>query len=141
MVVQRTTANYLTWRFSRAHKKGLLPNVRLAAAGPALILEPGEVAVASIALQNWNGTEPTEAVLLVTDRRVLRDGAELIRWSDVVRYHWVDRDISRLGELRSTRFQRIVLVARDGSVTVLDGLGQAVLPLLQFLKWSGLVGG
>ena len=139
--MQRTAANYLTWRFRQYHKKGSLPGVTLAAPNSVLGLEPGEVAVATISLKNWNGTEPTDATLVVTDQRVLRDGTELIRWANVVRYHWIDRDISRMGELKSTRFQRIVLEAVEGTVTVLDGLGQAVFPLLSFLKWKGVAGG
>lgn len=76
------------------------------------------------------------SVYLLTPRRVLRMVGEqaqtVVLHSDVVGYDWISPDMSRKVELKDEHFDRLYLHTRAGPPIVLDNLGQAVYPMLQF---------
>jgi hypothetical protein len=137
--LQRTNENYLRWQLGRAVKKKHAPNVTMLQADDASAadLEPGERAVALIAL--GSGGPP----LVVTDARLVESGQTLLRYDDLRHCHWIIRDHKKRNldteaarELKRRHFQRLVLDLRDGREVVLDGLGQAVFPLLKFFWFT-----
>lgn len=123
----RTNADYLGWklgRWAREHAPNIL---MLTDSAPGNIrLEPDETAIAQISLA------ASKSPILVTDIRLIRDGQTLLRYDDLRYCIWIDRDRKMKGKLKQTHFQRIILERHDGSELVLDGLGQAVFPLLKF---------
>jgi hypothetical protein len=129
----RTNENYLRWKFSHWVAKGYTPNVTLIAPshGAGVALEVGESAIARIARDS--GSEP----LLLTDLRLFRGDKTLVRFDDVAACIWIDRDDETAARLKTEKFHRIILELRDGSEIVIEGLGQAVFPLLNFF-WNKL---
>ncbi len=127
----RTNENYLRWKFGRWVAKGYTPNVTLTAAGDdvGIGLEPGESAIARIALDHES--EP----LLLTDLRLVQGSQTLVRFDDVVACIWIDRD--NKARQKALKFGRVIIELRDGSEVIIEGLGQAVFPLLNFF-WNKL---
>ena len=78
------------------------------------------------------------SVYLVTPRRVLRmvgDQAQtVVLHSEVVGYDWITPDMSRKVELKDEHFDRLYLHRRSGPPIVLDNLGEAVYPMLEFFS-------
>ena len=75
-----------------------------------------------------------------SDRRLLRQDVqgigELFAYEAVDNGHWMFRDRTLWSaELKATCFDRLEIESRDGLV-VLDGLDQAYLPVLRFLRWT-----
>ena len=70
--------------------------------------------------------------MVVTDVRFVREGDTLLRYDDLAHCIWIDRDYQWRVKHKHSHFQRMILERRDGSEVVLDGLGQAVFPLLTF---------
>ena len=129
----RTNENYLRWKFGHWVAKGYTPNVTLFSAGDVagVAMEPGESPIACIALNS--GSEP----LLLTDVRLIQGGETLVRFGDVAASIWIDRDSKTAARLKTEKFHRVILELRDGSEVVIEGLGQAVFPLLNFF-WNKL---
>ena len=124
--VPRTNADYLRWKLGKWAKE-YAPNVTMVEIGTVPTpLETEEHAVAYISVAD--GSPP----LLVTDKRLLRDGRTVLRYEELEHCIWIDRDHEQKAKLKHSHFQRIILERRDGSELVLDGLGQAVFPLLKF---------
>ncbi len=75
--------------------------------------------------------------LVVTPKRILRivgdDAEELVAFHDLVGYDWIARDISDKVREKDAHYDRIYLDRRSGGPVVLDGLGEAVYPLMTFL--------
>jgi hypothetical protein len=94
-------------------------------------LEPNEIAIAQISLASGG------SAIVVTDLRLLRDQQTLLRYDDLRYCIWIDRDRKTQAGLKHSHFDRIILVRRDESQVSLDGLGQAVFPLLNFF-WNKL---
>jgi len=92
----------------------------------AIPVESSESAIAEISLT------PAGLPITVTDLRLIRDGETLVRYEDLQHCIWIDRDRETKLKLKVTHFQRIILERKDGSELILDGLGQAVFPLLKF---------
>ena len=129
----RTNENYLRWKFGYWVAKGYVPNVNLVSPGEdvGVELEPGESAIARIAL------DAELATLLLTDARFVQRAKTLVRFVDVAACIWIDRDATVAAKLKREKFHRIILELRDGREIVIDGLGQAVFPLLNFF-WNKL---
>ena len=125
--MRRTNADYLRWKLGKSSRKHA-PNIRmLAEESPiAIPLESSESAIAEISLT------PAGSPITVTDLRLIRDGETLVRYEDLQHCIWIDRDRETKLKLKVTHFQRIILERKDGSELILDGLGQAVFPLLKF---------
>jgi len=124
----RSNENYLRWQFGRWVGRGWTPNVTLIAtdADPMVVLDPGEVAIAHVALDN--DAEP----LLITDRRLIREGKTLVRFGDVVGCIWIDKNTVTRLTLDKKKFDQMILELHDGNEVVIKGLGQAVFPLMSF---------
>jgi hypothetical protein len=75
-------------------------------------------------------------VYVLTPRRLLRmvgDQAQtLVLYSDVVGYDWISPDMSKKVALKDEHFDRLYLHRRSGPDVVLDNLGPAVYPTLEF---------
>jgi hypothetical protein len=120
----RSNESYLRWQFGRLARE-YAPNVSLLDASEPEI-EAGEHLIARI-------TASDDPPVLVTDRRLLRGGKTFLRYSDVRYCDWIDRDRQKItAELKVSRFQRIIFELNDGRIVELDGIGQAVFPLLKF---------
>jgi hypothetical protein len=123
----RTNENYLNWqlgRWARSHA----PNVTSLPAEEwdDVELASDEHRIARIA--STMGEPP----LLVTDQRLLQAGSTLLWYRDVRWCDWIDPDRRRAAELKATRYQRLIFTMSDGRKLTVDGLGQAVFPLLKF---------
>jgi hypothetical protein len=105
----RTNADYFRWKLGR-WARDYAPNVRMFDGGfpTDFLLELNEIPIAQIALAS--GGSP----IVVTEIRLLRDQQTLLRYGDLRCCIW------------------IILERHDQSEIVLDGLGQAVFPLLKF---------
>jgi hypothetical protein len=120
----RSDESYLRWKLGRWARE-YAPNVTLFDASEPQI-EAGEHLIARITVSD-------DASVLVTDRRLLRDGETFLRYSDVRYCDWIDRDRQKITpELKVSCFQRIIFELNDGRILELDGIGQAVFPLLKF---------
>ena len=97
-------------------------------------LRATEHAVARIALIEDQSASKTDSLLL-TDQRIIYNGAALFTWDDVRRCHWIHRDQAEAAKLKRTHFHRVIIELHDGNEVILDRLGQAVFPLLKFLWW------
>ena len=124
--LERTNEDYLRWQLGRS-ARDYAPNVTMLGAADRIEvdLEPGECAVASIVPR---GGPP----LHVTDARLIRAGGTLLRYGDVARCEWIDRDPEVAAGLRHSHFDRLIFDLKDGREVMLGGLGQAVFPLLSF---------
>jgi hypothetical protein len=131
--LSRSNENYLRWKFGHWVAKGYTPNVTPFAPGQNLVvpLERGESAIARIALDSES--EP----LLLTDVRLLQGGGTVVRFDDVAACIWIDRDSKAAAKLKAVKFHRIILELCDGREIVIEGLGHAVFPLLNFF-WNKL---
>jgi hypothetical protein len=129
----RTNENYLRWKFGRWVAKGYTPNVILCAPGDgtSVGMEPGESTIARIKL-----TSEAESLLL-TDLRLIQGGRTLVRFDEVAACIWIDRDRKTAAMQKAEKFHRVILELRDGSEITIEGLGQAVFPLLNFF-WNKL---
>lgn len=127
----RTNADYLRWKLGR-WARGHAPNILMFEGNPPtdIRLEPNETAIAQISLASG------ESPIVVTDIRLIRDGQSLLRYDELRYCIWIDRDLKMKGKLKQTHFQRIILERHDTSELVLDGLGQAVFPLLKFFRFK-----
>jgi hypothetical protein len=128
----RSTENYLRWKFGRHIAQGFTPNVSLfgPSAEPSLALSPRESAVARIALAD-------SSALILTDVRLIRDGDTLLWFDDVRVCFWIDRDSEAATKLKRQKFHWIIFELRDGREITVEGLGQAVFPMLSFF-WNKL---
>ena len=129
----RSNENYLRWKFGHSVAKGYTPNVTLIVPGHdgSDLLEPCESAIAWIALDE--GSAP----LLLTDARIVRNAETVVRFDDVTTCIWIHRDINVAAKLKKEKFHRIILELHDGGEVTIEGLGQAVFPLLNFF-WNKL---
>ncbi|QOV90161.1 hypothetical protein [Humisphaera borealis] len=132
-MLARTNENYLRWKFGHWVVKGYTPNVTLVAPGQdaGIALEPGESPIAWVALVA--ASDP----LLLTDVRLIQSGQALVRFDDVAACIWIDRDDETAAKLKTEKFHRLILELREGREVVIEGLGQAVFPLLNFF-WNKL---
>ena len=89
-------------------------------------LEPGEVAIARIQ------PDAPGPPFLVTDRRIFQQPTVSVGYADVKHCVWIDRNPQSKGMQKATHYGRMVLETADGREVVLEGLGQAVFPLLSF---------
>jgi uncharacterized protein YodC (DUF2158 family) len=123
----RTNENYLRWQLGR-WARDYAPNVKmLEVEGPPDVQLPaGEHAIALVGLAS--GAPP----LVVTDTRLMQADQTLLRHGSVRHCHWIDRDGEAAATMKHSHSQRLILGLEDGREVVLDGLGQAVFPLLKF---------
>lgn len=123
----RTNADYLRWKLGKWARE-YAPNITMFAEGSSdrIRLESDEAAIAEISLASG------ESPIVVTDARLVRDGETLLRYDDLEHCIWIDRDRELKVKRKATHFHRIILERNDGSDLVLEGLGQAVFPLLKF---------
>lgn len=91
-----------------------------------LTLEPGERPIASVQLAS------RDAPLVVTDRRLVQAGETLVRHADVRHCYWIDPVREVAAKLKHSHFQRLIFEQKGRCELVVDGLGQAVFPLLKF---------
>lgn len=128
----RTNENYLRWKFGQWVAKGYTPNVTILKPGQEhhASLESGESAVAYIELEG----DPTP--ILLTDLRILHGTETLVRYDEVKSCIWIDKDDALAAKLKSTKFHRIIFDLHHEREVVLDGLGQAVFPLLNFFCFN-----
>jgi hypothetical protein len=136
-------AKMITWNpetrlrnvFAKALHKGHVRNAELSPQAPeqiASLLSLGEKCVVV--------RDKKRRLLWVTDRRLLReDGpavSELFAFSAVERVHWMSRE-NRFQLSKSDNFDRLEIDLTPGETreVTLDGLDQAVFPLLNFLQW------
>lgn len=89
-------------------------------------VEANETAIAEILLAS--GGSP----IIVTDLRLMRDGETLLRYDELQHCIWIDRDREMQVKRKVSHYERLILERSDGTELVLDGLGQAVFPLLKF---------
>lgn len=131
--MERSIDNYLRWKLGQYAKGRHAPNVTLIASDQEtpITLEPGESAVAHIKL------EMEQEPIVLTDRRFVQEARTIARFEDVASCIWIDKDRDVAAKLKATEFDRIILGLHDGSEIVLEGLGQAVFPLLK-LFWFKL---
>ena len=131
--MERTNANYLRWKFGDWVAKGYTPNVTLIALreDASVTLEMSESAIACIALDA--GSEP----LVLTDLRLVQGDKTLVQFDDVAACVWIDKDHETAARLKTEKFHRVILELRGGGEVVIEGLGQAVFPLLNFF-WHRL---
>ena len=124
----RTNESYLRWKFGEWVAKVYTPNVTLVDAGARLPveLEPGESAICQIA------RESDAMPLLLTDARLVRGDDTLIRFTEVRSCDWIERGIVVTPAQKATGFQRLIIEVDSGHRVVIDGLGNAVFPLLKF---------
>jgi hypothetical protein len=125
--VPRTNADYLRWKLGQWARE-YAPNIRMLADGSSIPvrLEFDESAVAEISLAS--GGSP----IVVTDIRLVRDGQTILRYDELKHCIWIDRDRETKVKRKTSHFHRMILELNDGSEFVLEGLGQAVFPLLKF---------
>jgi hypothetical protein len=128
----RTNENYLRWQLGR-RAKDYAPNVTMLPAldAPEIELQPGEQAIAAISLAS--GGPP----LVVTDARLLRNGQTLVEYEDVRHCEWIARDTMNLDaeaaqKMKLAHYDRLIFELNGGRDVMLEGLGQAVFPLLKF---------
>ena len=123
----RSNADYLRWKLGK-WARDYAPNIRMLAEGSSVLapVESGEALIAEISLAS--GGLP----IVITDQRLTRDGATLIRYSELEHCIWIDRDREVKVKQKASHFHRIILERSDGSELVLEGLGQGVFPLLEF---------
>ena len=126
----RTNESYLRWKFGHWVAEGYALNVTLVLPGerPSATLGAGETAIARI------GLEAESSAILLTDRRLLRGDETLVRFDEVESCIWIDRDDVVAARLKRSKFDRVILDLYDGREVVIDGLGQAVFPLLNFWR-------
>ena len=76
------------------------------------------------------------SVYLLTPRRLLRMVGEqaqtVAMYSDLVGYDWISPDMSKKVALKDEHYDRLYLHRRSGPDVVLDNLGHAVYPMLEF---------
>jgi len=122
--------------FAKALHKGHVRNAELDPHAPeqiALLLPLGEKCIVVV-------RDKRQRVIWVTDRRLLReDGpsvSELFAFSAVEQVHWMARE-NRFQLSKSDNFDRLEIDLTRGETReiTLDGLDQAVFPLLSFLQW------
>ena len=125
--MQRSNENYLRWQLGR-WARDYAPNITMleSEGAPVVQLQPGEHAIGLIALASE--TPP----LLVTDLRLMQAERTLFRHTEVRQCHWIDRDREAAAKMKHSHFQRLVFDLDGGREIVLNGLGQAVFPLLKF---------
>jgi hypothetical protein len=125
--VSRTNADYLRWKLGKWARE-YAPNIKVVPEGSqvSVPLESNEHAIAEISLAS------SASPIVVSDTRLVREGETLLRYDQVEHCIWIDRDREMKGMLKHSHFQRMILERSDGSELILDGLGQAVFPLLQF---------
>lgn len=77
------------------------------------------------------------ASLLVTPRRIARevgdDISDLVVFSELEGYDWIDPDISAKVRLKDEHWDRLFIYLHGMRTVVLDGLGEAVYPLMKYL--------
>ncbi len=77
------------------------------------------------------------ASLLVTPRRVAREVgdriSDLVPFSELVGYDWIDPDLSEKVRLKDQHYDRLYIYLTDARTVVLDGLGDSVYPLMTYL--------
>jgi hypothetical protein len=122
--------------FAKALYKGHVRNAELAPHAPQHItslLSSGERCVVVL-------RDKKQRILWLTDRRLLREeGAAvsvLFVFGDVERVHWMARE-NRFEVSKKDNFDRLEIDLASGETreVTLDGLDQAVFPLLNFLQW------
>ncbi len=125
----RANADYLRWKLGKCSNKHA-PNIRMLAENSpiSIPLDSNETAVAEISLAS--GGSP----IIATDLRLMRDGTTLLRYDELEHCIWIDRDREMQVKLKVSHYHKIILERKDGSELVLDGLGQAVFPLLTFFR-------
>jgi hypothetical protein len=118
----------LRWSFGRWAANGWARNVTLIAANAdsGACLEPMEAAIARIKLP------PPSQALLLTDQRLILDSTTLVRHTNVTACFWIDRKKVSGNQLKREKYHRIILEICHDREVVLEGLGQAVFPLLKF---------
>lgn len=122
--------------FAKALHKGHVRNAELnprASEQIASLLLSGEKCIVVV-------RDKKQRLLWVTDQRLLReDGASVIvlfAFSAVVQVHWMARE-NKFQLSKSDNFDRLEIDLTPGETpeVTLDGLDQAVFPLLNFLQW------
>lgn len=126
-----TTATWLATLLRRSVRTGYSPNVSLAEDGGTVPvkLEAGEQPIAVV----WadDGRE-----FAFTGTRMVEGGETLFLYADVVRCHWITDDPDRMeaARLKRTHFHRLIVELASGRRVVVEHIGQAVFPLLRFLR-------
>ncbi len=126
----RTNENYLRWQFGKSFRKGYTPNVAILEPHTKVGIpqEPGETAILLIRLR------PEDPPLLLTDIRLISGTSTLFRYTELQKFHWIDRDINVAAKLKTSHFQRVIVELVDGREVALDHMGQAVFPLMNFFR-------
>lgn len=77
------------------------------------------------------------ASLLVTPRRIAREVGEeisdVVPFSDLVGYDWIDPDLSEKVRLKEEHYDRLYVYLTGARTVLLDGLGDSVYPLMAYL--------
>lgn len=126
----RSNANYLRWKFGLWIDRGWTPNVSLLSPQDAeyAALKPGESAIATIRMDH------AERPLVLTDARIIHADQTLVGFEDVAKCIWIDRDPAVAAKLKKSKFDRVILERLDGTEVVIEGIGQAVFPLMSFFR-------
>jgi hypothetical protein len=125
--VPRSDTDYLRWKLGRWAKE-FAPNIRMLDESfrADFRLDPSERAIAQISLASGGLS------IIVTDLRLVQDGRTLLRYDELRYCIWIHREQAMKAKLKQSHFQRMILERTDNSELLLDGLGQAVFPLLKF---------
>lgn len=112
-------------------RKGNAPKVALVEDGTALgiQLEREEKGIALV--RTADGRE-----YVFTSHRAIEDGATVFRYVEVVGCHWITDhpDPMERARLKRTHSRRMILDLGNGRRIVMEQLGQAVFPLLRFIR-------
>jgi hypothetical protein len=126
-----TTATWLSTLLRRWVRKGYGANIALAENGAIspTPLESGEEFIAVIRADDGRD-------FVLTDVRVVEAAETLFVYTAVVRCHWItdDPNWKEAARLKRTHFHRLIVELADERRIVVERIGQAVFPLLRFLK-------
>ena len=136
----RTNENYLRWQLGRWARQNAPTITVLDPQDRSIALQPAETVIARISL------DAPGSPLIVTDQRLVLSPDVSVWYADVEHCVWIDRDPDSKGMRKQTHFGRMVLEMAGGKEVVLEGLGQAVFPLLSFFhkklhRYGGRVAG
>lgn len=92
----------------------------------ALVLQKKSAAIVTVRARDGRILELWPTDLSWDGRRV--------SYRDIQRQEWIDLDIEEKARNKQAHFDRLHLITRDG-MTTLDGLGQAVFPLMKSIDW------
>jgi hypothetical protein len=144
MVPSLSAKEKLQIQFRKSLRRGHTTNAELdpmISEGVAAIMEPEETAI--VRVDSTKGQH-----YWFTDRRLLSEHDEgiheLVRYQSEIKAHWMFKDWNKRpkslqsleagAQFKRDHFDRLAIESHD-RVVVLEGLDQAYIPVLHFLRW------